>query len=319
MYCFPPASFQCCHQADEADARYDSQYLLLNSAFALVLPSESFNSAVCSGSVPVVLSKASVAPLEGFVDFGTYGLSISQQGLTLQDLIEKLEEEFADEAKMHVLRENARAFCTRALQTYEVQASAALEAFQLPRRAVDTASPPFQQTLYFKGRLFAVWEGMLWQTVSTKSHSLSRDWRVKNRGPYLWILTHGSSVFAVHPDYKVYRFQGSGLRRVRRYAQWELAAAGDVTILAICDEIMFGYGLDQNVYHQQLSSMSPNSYWKLLVLARPVVMTGLASLRGRLYGASEGRIYTLNLTGPYGPHWSHSTRSHLPGDFRHLL
>lgn len=306
---------------DEADARYDLQYLLLHSAFSLLADVSAFNDVVCSGSIPVMMVHDWVSPFEGFTNFETYGLRL-RSGLALPDLIDKLEAEVADHAKMYVLRENARALCNRALQSYEVQASAILEAFANPTRAIEPRQDAIQQTLHCKDRIMLLSNNMLYRASETRSHSLTRNWYMVSPGPYIWLTAYRDVVFAVYSDYMVYRFP-TALRKVWRHSKWknpawkwELAADGSVTAIAISDGIMYGVGLDDNMYYQALDSMTPQSHWALVGLSKPMPLQGLASLQGTIYGAHGNRIYALNLT---GRHWDLSARQYLPGDFRHLL
>ena len=308
-------------QVDEADARYDLQYLLLHSAFSLLADVSAFNDVVCSGSIPVMMVHDWVSPFEGFTNFETYGLRL-RSGLALPDLIDKLEAEVADHAKMYVLRENARALCNRALQSYEVQASAILEAFANPTRAIEPRQDAIQQTLHCKDRIMLLSNNMLYRASETRSHSLTRNWYMVSPGPYIWLTAYRDVVFAVYSDYMVYRFP-TALRKVWRHSKWknpawkwELAADGSVTAIAISDGIMYGVGLDDNMYYQALDSMTPQSHWALVGLRKPMPLQGLASLQGTIYGAHGNRIYALNLT---GRHWDLSARQYLPGDFRHLL
>ncbi|CAE7257846.1 rib-1 [Symbiodinium necroappetens] len=306
---------------DEADARYDLQYLLLHSAFSLLADVSAFNDVVCSGSIPVMMVHDWVTPFEGFTNFETYGLRL-RSGLALPDLIDKLEAEVADHAKMYVLRENARTLCNRALQSYEVQASAILEAFANPTRAIEPRQDAIQQTLHCKDRIMLLSNNMLYRASETRSHSLTRNWYMVSPGPYIWLTAYRDVVFAVYSDYMVYRFP-TALRKVWRHSKWknpawkwELAADGSVTAIAISDGIMYGVGLDDNMYYQALDSMTPQSHWALVGLSKPMPFQGLASLQGTIYGAHGNQIYALNLT---GRHWDLSARQYLPGDFRHLL
>eukprot|EP00439_Symbiodinium_sp_Y106_P027499 s3621_g3.t1 len=297
-------------QVDEADARFDLQHLLLHSAFSLLADVSAFNGVVCSGSIPVMMSHDWVRPFEGFTNFETYGLQL-RGGLALPDLIDTLEQEVVDEAKMYVLRGNARALCNRALQSYEVQASAILEAFANPTRAIEPRQHAIQQTLHCKDRIMLLSNNMLYRASETSSHSLTRNWYMVSPGPYIWLTAYRDVVFAVYSDYMVYKFP-TVLRKVWRHSKWknpawkwELAADGSVTAIAISEGIMYGIGLDDNMYYQALDSMTPQSHWAPVGLSKPMPLQGLASLQGTIYGAHDNRIYVLNLT---GRHWDLSAR-----------
>lgn len=112
---------------DSSHLTYDFDTLLRSSRFLPIIGGDvefsyRFNEAVCSGGVPVLITKAWVPPFHEFVPFETYGVRVHED--QVEDLAHILQS--LPKADVEQRRKMARKMCNEAFQTTEMTVSALL-------------------------------------------------------------------------------------------------------------------------------------------------------------------------------------------------
>ena len=94
---------------DDVNAGYDSEFLLWNSIFNLVVATADdrdarFNEVVCAGGIPVAMADATwVPPFDGFIRFSSYGVLVDTDPSML---LPRLRDVLVNRAEVYVLRES---------------------------------------------------------------------------------------------------------------------------------------------------------------------------------------------------------------------
>ncbi len=319
---------------EEDDRNFADPELLWNSAFSLIFESNAaaFSDIVCSGSIPVSITDWS-PPFKNMVKFKTYGLRL-RRVRNLEELLLYLQDAREDMALVMILRQNAQAFCNRALQSYEVQAAAALRAVMKGdahrqkmsfRETNLTLLFKFRQTFYHTGELWALsWNGRVsLSKLILESHGTTRAWSVMNLGPFISAFPDTEGVYTVTDTFKIlwhdFKPHG-GLRSLFRATGQGKLVSSNVTSIALCRGFIFGLGHKGQVLRQKVSEMTTRSRWKMLLSQSPPGLNRLGASEKDVFGASKLRVYRLEWNDKtMVAQWRNSTRSHLPGDVRHIL